>query len=40
MTIMINLPTFCPECGEIHKSIPQSLSYPSASVSTVGKEIS
>jgi hypothetical protein len=40
MIVKINLPTFCPECGCIHKIIPQSLSYPSASVAVDGKEIS
>ncbi len=35
---MYSIPTFCPECGEIHKIVPSNLSYPSATVAVDGKE--
>lgn len=37
---MYSIPTFCPECGEIHKIVPSNLSYPSATVTVDGKETS
>lgn len=40
MIVKINLPTFCPECGCIHKILPANVSYPPASVAVDGKETS